>query len=135
MESKKRFPADTGRVLDVLGLIKDHVLPPDSLEVLLILGDLDKKISDAQVNMQFLMYQLVACDQDVERCILIIANLFLAPEFSECRPVLGVSPVRKSFQPGYEAGNLLLPIMQCRRRRNNKERAPYVMCLSQICEQ
>ena len=43
MESKKRFPADTGRVFDVLGLIKDHVLPPDSLEVLLILGDLDKK--------------------------------------------------------------------------------------------
>jgi hypothetical protein len=42
METEERFPAHTRRVFDVLSLVKHHVLPPDPLEVLLILSDLHK---------------------------------------------------------------------------------------------
>jgi hypothetical protein len=40
MESKKRLPPNAGRVLDVLSFVKNHILPFDPLEILLILGDL-----------------------------------------------------------------------------------------------
>ena len=41
MESEKSLPADTRRVLDILSLVEDHILPFDPLKVLLILGDLE----------------------------------------------------------------------------------------------
>lgn len=43
METKKCFPSDTRRILDVLGFIEDHVLPFDTLEVLLILSNLEDR--------------------------------------------------------------------------------------------
>lgn len=38
IEPKERFPSRTGRILDVLGFVQDHVLPLLALEVLLILS-------------------------------------------------------------------------------------------------
>ena len=81
MEPEQRLPTDTGRVLDILSLIEDHVLPLDTLEVLLILGD-----------------ELVAGDQDVERSVLVIANLLLAPELAKRCSVFDITPVRESLQ-------------------------------------
>ena len=40
LEAKKGFPPSTGRVLDVLSFIENHILPLDALEVLLVLRDL-----------------------------------------------------------------------------------------------
>lgn len=42
LETQKRLPSHTVRVLDVLSLIQDHVLPLYSLEVLLILRHLQR---------------------------------------------------------------------------------------------
>jgi hypothetical protein len=39
-EAEERLPSCTSRALDRLGFVEDHVLPLDSLEVLLILHDL-----------------------------------------------------------------------------------------------
>lgn len=44
VEAEKCFPAVTGRVLDVLSFVKDHILPFDSLKVLLILSYLANHI-------------------------------------------------------------------------------------------
>jgi len=81
MESKQRLPTDTGRVLNVLGLIENHILPLDTLEVLLILGD-----------------ELVTGNQDVERCVLVIADLFLAPELSKRCSIFDITPVWEGLQ-------------------------------------
>lgn len=43
LESKESLPPSTGRVLDVLSLVEDHILPLDSLEVLLILSHLRRE--------------------------------------------------------------------------------------------
>ena len=40
MEAEQSLPASTGGVLDVLRLIKNHVLPLHALEVLLVLENL-----------------------------------------------------------------------------------------------
>ena len=96
MEPKQRLPTHTGSVLDILSLIKDHILPLNALEVLLILGD-----------------ELVTGDQDVERGILVVADLFLAPELSKGRPVFDIAPVREGFQAWDKAGELLLPVVKC----------------------
>ena len=58
-------------------------------------------------------YQLVAGDKNVERRVLVITNLFLAPELPESGAVLWVAPVRQRLQLGHETSNLLLPVMQC----------------------
>jgi hypothetical protein len=81
MESEQRLPTDTGSVLNVLSFIENHILPLDTLEVLLILGD-----------------ELVTGNQDVERSILVIADLFLAPELSKRCSILDVTPVREGLQ-------------------------------------
>jgi hypothetical protein len=49
-------------------------------------------------------YELVACDQDMEWCILIVANFLFTPEFSQCCTVLNISPVWKGFEMGNETG-------------------------------
>ena len=97
MEPKQRLPAHTGRVLDILSLIKNHILPLDTLEVLLILGD-----------------ELVAGDQDVERSVLVVTDLFLAPEFSKGCSVFDITPVWEGLQAWNEASELLLPVMKRR---------------------
>ena len=79
MEPKQRLPPHTGRVLDILCLIENHILPLDALEVLLILGD-----------------ELVVGNQDVEGSILVIADLFLAPELSKRCSVFDITPVWES---------------------------------------
>ncbi len=40
LEAKERLPTCTRRVLNVLCLVKNHILPLDALEVLLVLDDL-----------------------------------------------------------------------------------------------
>ena len=97
MEPKQRLPTHTGRVLDILSLVENHILPLDTLEVLLILGD-----------------ELVAGNQDVERSVLVITDLLLAPELSKRCSILDVTPVRECLQAWYKAGELLLPVMKCR---------------------
>lgn len=76
-------------------LVQNHILPFDPLEVLLILSD-----------------QLITGDENMERSILIVANLLLRPELSQSGTVLDVAPVRERFELGNEAGDFLLPIMQ-----------------------
>lgn len=41
LEAQKCFPPYTRRVLDVLSLVENHVLPLDTLKVLLVLRDLE----------------------------------------------------------------------------------------------
>lgn len=50
MEAKECFPSDTRGIFDVLSFIKDHVLPLDPLEVLLILGDLRSRGEERQAE-------------------------------------------------------------------------------------
>ena len=40
VETEEGLPTSTGRVLDVLRLVENHVLPLHALEVLLVLGNL-----------------------------------------------------------------------------------------------
>ena len=44
LEAEQRLPTSTGRVLDVLGLIENHILPFDPLEILLVLDDLQVQL-------------------------------------------------------------------------------------------
>ena len=97
MESKQRLPTDTGRVLNVLSLVENHILPLDTLEVLLILGD-----------------ELVTGNQNVKRCVLVIADLFLAPELSKCCSIFDVTPVWEGLQSWNKASQFLLPVVKRR---------------------
>lgn len=63
-----------------------------------------------------LTYQLVASDKYMKRRILIIADLFLVPEFAESCTVLHVTPIRESLQFGNKSSKLLLPVVQRRGR-------------------
>ena len=84
---------------------------------------------------QSLAYQLVASDEDMERCVLVIANLLLVPELAERCTVLHVTPVRESLELGNEASDLLLPVVQRRCWGDDEERSPDVVCFRKICEQ
>jgi len=117
MESKQRLPTDTGRVLNVLSLVENHILPLDTLEVLLILGD-----------------ELVTGNQDVERSVLIIADLFLAPKLSKRRSIFDVTPVWEGLQGWDKASQLLLPIMKRRQGGNNEERSPDVVSFREVSQ-
>jgi len=81
MESEECFPPDTGRVLDVLSFIKDHVLPFDALKILLILGDLGIVGVRGEPRLLKYTHQLIARNEDMEWRILVIADLLLAPKF------------------------------------------------------
>ena len=74
MESKQCLPAHARRVLNILSLVENHILPLDTLEVLLILGD-----------------ELVAGNQDTRRTVFAVTDLFLAPELSECRSAFDIT--------------------------------------------
>ena len=41
-----------------------------------------------------------------------VVDVFLTPDLPENSPVLDATPIRQSFQPGYETGQFLLPIVQ-----------------------
>ena len=47
----------------------------------------------------------------MERCVLVIADLLLAPELAQGGTVLRVTPVRKGLELRHESGDLLLPIV------------------------
>ena len=97
MESKQCLPAHARRVLNILSLVEDHILPLDTLEVLLILGD-----------------ELVTGNQDMKRSVFVVADLFLAPELSKRRSVFDVTPIREGLQGWDEASELLLPVVKRR---------------------
>ena len=118
MEPEQRLPTHARRVLDVLSLVKNHILPFDTLEVLLILGD-----------------ELVAGNQDVKRGILGIANLFLAPELSKRCSVFDITPVREGLQGWDETSELLLPVMKSRQGGDDKERSPNVMSFCEVSQE
>lgn len=46
-EAEEGLPASTRRALDRLRFVEDHVLPLDALEVLLVLNDLRKPVSQS----------------------------------------------------------------------------------------
>jgi len=48
MKTKESLPPNTGRVFYVLGFIENHILPFNTLEVLLILNSLPSPMSCAQ---------------------------------------------------------------------------------------
>lgn len=97
MKPKQRLPTHTGGILDVLSLIENHILPLNTLEVLLILSD-----------------ELVAGNQYMEGGILVVADLFLAPELSKRRPIFDITPVREGLQAWDETSELLLPVVKSR---------------------
>ena len=72
-----------GRALDGLCLVQDHVVPADALEVLDVLDD-----------------ELVAGDDDVERCFLRVDQLRV-PELTQHLPILCVTPVRHHLVDKY----------------------------------
>lgn len=74
--SQTYVPAAT---LDSLSLVKDHVLPLDSLEVLDILD-----------------HQLVTGDEHMKGGILLVEQL-LVPVLPDDLPLLRISPVRQSL--------------------------------------
>ena len=78
-------------------------------------------------------YKLVARDQNVERRVLVVANLLLAPKLAQDRSILDVAPVRQSFEVRYKASNFLLPVVQSRGWGNNQEWPPDVVGFRQIC--
>ena len=62
LETKQCLPPSTGRVLDVLRLVQNHVLPLHTLEVLLVLGNLEGRKSSQDCWFRLVTYQLVASD-------------------------------------------------------------------------
>ena len=95
VKPKQRLPTHAGGILDVLSLIENHILPLDTLEVLLILSD-----------------ELVAGNQYMKGGVLVVADLFLAPEFSERCPIFDITPVREGLQGWDETSELLLPVVK-----------------------
>ena len=118
LEAQQSLPPSTRRVLDILRLIQNHILPFDPLEVLLILS-----------------HQLIAGNQNMEGSVLVVANLFLGPELSQSSSVFDVTPVRERFELGNETGDLLLPVVQSRCRRDDQERTPDVVGLREVGQQ
>ena len=59
---------------------------------------------------------MVRGDQDMEGSVLVVADLLLTPEFTQSSTVLGITPVWERLQLGYKTGDLLLPVVQGRRR-------------------
>ena len=80
-------------------------------------------------------YQLITCDQNVERCVLVVADIFLTPKLPEGRSVLHVSPIRQCFESWDKTGDLLLPVVQGGSWGDNEERSPDVVSLCKICKQ
>jgi hypothetical protein len=72
-------------------------------------------------------YQLIARDKDVKRGILVITNLLLAPEFSQCASIFDITPIWQSLEPGNKARYLLLPIVQSGSRSYDQKRTPDIM--------
>lgn len=64
-ELQQRLPPRARRVLDILRLVKDHVLPGNLLKVLLVLRD-----------------ELVRRDDDMEVRILVVRDVLLRPELA-----------------------------------------------------
>ena len=71
----------------------------------------------------------------MERCVLVIADLLLVPELAERCTVLYITPVGECLELRDESGDLLLPVVQRRCRRDDQERSPDVMGLRKICKQ
>lgn len=135
MESQECLPSNAGSIFDVLSFVKNHVLPLDALKVLLILSDLESPVSIATNYEATNTHQLITGYKDMERSVLVIADLLFTPELPERGSILDVTPVRQSLQGRHEPTDLLLPIMECRCRCNDKERAPDIMGLSKVSQQ
>jgi hypothetical protein len=78
--------------------------------------------------------ELITCDEDMKRSILVIADLLLAPKLPQDGSVFDVPPVRQCFQPWNKAANLLLPIMKRGCRSYDKKWTPDIVNLRKVCE-
>ena len=118
LKPQESLPSNTRGVLDVLRFVQDHVLPLDTLEVLLVL-----------------CYELVTGDEHMEGSVLVVADFFLAPKLSQSRSVLHVTPVWQRLEFWDESSKLLLPVVKRRSGCNDKEWAPNIMGFCQVCQE
>ena len=141
VEAKEGLPSCARRALDRLGLVEDHVLPLDTLEVLLVRHDLythrsapasASPLSSADGDRT---HQLIRRDEHMERRVLVVADLLPVPELSERRSILNVSPVRETLELRDEASDLLLPVVKRRGGRDDEERTPDVVYLGEVGHQ
>lgn len=78
---------------------------------------------------------MVTGDEDVEGSVLVIAERLAVPELAKNGTILGVTPVRKRLESGYEARYLLLPIVERRGGSDDEERSPDVVHLGEVGHQ
>lgn len=114
LESQEGFPTHTGRILDVLSFVKNHILPLDALEVLLILSHLGthKPKRRGGLKDHDPTNQLITRDKNMELGILIVTDFFLAPKLPQRGSILNVTPVWEGLETRHKPGYFLLPIMQ-----------------------
>eukprot|EP01136_Pigoraptor_vietnamica_P043776 Opistho-1_new@19633 len=117
IEVEQRLPAGARAALDCLRLVEDHVLPADALKILLVRD-----------------HQLIARDQDVEGGVARV-ELFLVPVLAKYLALAYVAPVRQHLESRGELLKLLLPVVQRRRRRHDKEGTPDVHRLGNVREE
>jgi len=139
VESEEGLPSRRRRTLDSLSLVEDHVLPLDSLEVLLVRHDLRKRRVDQQSSFDEKRNderegtnQLITRDQNMERSVLVVTDLFPVPELPECRSILDVSPVRKTLELRDESSDLLLPVVKRRSGSDDEEGSPDVVDFGEV---
>lgn len=77
-------------------------------------------------------HQLVTRDEDVEGSVLVVRDLLPVPELPERRSILGVAPVRETFELRDEASDLLLPVVESRGGSDDEEGSPDVMDLGKV---
>lgn len=135
LETKKSLPSSTGGILDILGLVENHILPLYALEVLLILRDLRRIVSIRGGGLRPSAYQLIAGDENVERSVFVVRDFFLRPEFPKSGAILDITPVGQGLQFWHKPSDFLLPVVQRGGGRHNQEWTPYVMSLRKISKQ
>ena len=77
-------------------------------------------------------YQLITSDQYMKRRVFVVRDFFLRPELAQRSAILDITPVGQSLQLRHETGNLLLPVVQGRGRRDHQEGTPDVMRLRKV---
>lgn len=95
VELEEDVPSSTATTLDSLCLIKDHVLPFETLQIDAVGDD-----------------EIVRGDDDMEGSISVVNNRLLRPEFAEGLAIGYSPPIRNDFEVRYETGQLLLPVVK-----------------------
>jgi hypothetical protein len=126
-QTQKGLPSSGGRRFDSLRFVQDHVLPFDAREVFLVHNSLKSQRGTqshqiltgtassfrTHYNENALAYELIRSNEYMERTIFIKSHILPTPNPSQRFPIFRCTPIRQSFQSGYESRELLLPVMQC----------------------